>query len=81
MRCGQTSPGAYGKEKNPGRNDKKAICFVKPALFSKQFEIKTVNDPPQAGMGRDLVDYHLKSGKSSQQGRRQKDMSLPVLVH
>ena len=32
-------------------------------------------------MGRDLVDCHLKLGKSSQQGIRQMDMSLLVLVH
>ena len=79
MRCGQTSPGAYGKEKNPGRNDKKAICFVKPALFSKQFEIKTAYDPPQLGMGRDLVDDYLKLANPSQQSIRQMDVSLPVL--
>ena len=46
--------------------------------FSKWFKIKTAHDPPQVGMGRGLVDYHLKS---RQQSIRQMDMNLPVLVH
>lgn len=47
--------------------------------LSKWFEIRTAYDPPQLGMGRDLVDDYLNLGNPSQQSIRQTDVSLPVL--